>query len=79
MSRRLGHPSTAIILRSTAHLRRRAPRRVVVAPGFGMLVLAPSLWLLYRLVLHGTLDQGFEPLDQRFRPISAGDRREDRR
>ena len=51
---------------------------VVVAVGFGMLVLAPSLWLLYRLVLHGTLDQGFEPLDQRFRPTSAGDRRKDR-
>jgi len=27
----------------------------------------PSLVYLYRLVLKGTLDQEFEPLDQRFR------------
>jgi cytochrome bd ubiquinol oxidase subunit II len=52
---------------------------VVVAVGFGTLVLGPALWLLYRLVLRGTLDQGYEPLDQRFRPLSAGDGREERR
>ena len=46
---------------------------VVIAVGIGMVVLVPSLWLLYRLVLQGRLDQGFEPLDQRFRPITSGD------
>ena len=38
-----------------------------------MLILVPSLTYLYRLVLKGTLDQAYEPLDQRFRPLSAGD------
>jgi cytochrome bd ubiquinol oxidase subunit II len=38
-----------------------------------MLVVLPALRLLYRLVLRGRLDQGFEPLDQRFRPLTAGD------
>jgi cytochrome d ubiquinol oxidase subunit II len=46
---------------------------VVVSTGLGMLLLAPSLWYLYRLVLRGQLDQEFEPLDQRFRPLSASD------
>ena len=46
---------------------------VVVSTGLGMLLLAPSLWFLYRLVLRGQLDQEFEPLDQRFRPLSASD------
>ena len=41
---------------------------LVVSVGLGMLVLVPSLWWLYRLVLKGTLDEGYEPLDQRFRP-----------
>jgi cytochrome bd ubiquinol oxidase subunit II len=35
----------------------------------GFLILGPSLWYLYRLVLQGRLDQEFEPLDQRFRPL----------
>ena len=39
---------------------------IVVA--LGMLILGPSLWFLYRLVLQGRLDQSYEPLDQRFRP-----------
>ena len=39
----------------------------------GMVVLVPSLYLLYSLTLKGRLDQNFEPLDQRFRPLSAGD------
>lgn len=39
----------------------------------GMIVLVPSLYLLYSLTLRGRLDQRFEPLDQRFRPLSAGD------
>jgi cytochrome d ubiquinol oxidase subunit II len=46
---------------------------VLVGVGIGLVVLVPSLVLLYRLVLRGTLDQGYEPLDQRFRPISASD------
>ena len=41
---------------------------VLVGIGIGAIVLVPSLWLLYRLVLRGTLDQQFEPLDQRFDP-----------
>jgi cytochrome bd ubiquinol oxidase subunit II len=49
---------------------------VVIAVGAGMLILAPSLWFLYRLVLEGRLDQEFEPLDQRFRPLTASDREE---
>jgi cytochrome d ubiquinol oxidase subunit II len=39
----------------------------------GSLILVPSLWWLYRLVLRGTLDQEYQPLDQRFRPLSASD------
>jgi cytochrome bd ubiquinol oxidase subunit II len=39
----------------------------------GMVVLAPALWLLYRMVLQGRLDQELEPLDQRFRPLTASD------
>lgn len=42
---------------------------LVISVGLGMLVLVPSLWWLYRLVLRGTLDQDYEPLDQRFRPV----------
>ena len=48
---------------------------LVVSVGIGFLILIPSLWYLYRLVLRGTLDQEFEPLDQRFRPNAAGDDR----
>jgi cytochrome d ubiquinol oxidase subunit II len=40
----------------------------VIVVAVGMLILGPSLWYLYRLVLRGTLDQTYEPLDQRFRP-----------
>ncbi len=42
---------------------------LVVSIGLGLLILVPSLWYLYRLVLQGRLDQAYEPLDQRFRPI----------
>jgi cytochrome d ubiquinol oxidase subunit II len=48
---------------------------VLISVAVGMLVLIPSLYLLYSLTLRGRLDQEFEPLDQRFRPLSAGDRR----
>jgi cytochrome d ubiquinol oxidase subunit II len=41
---------------------------VLIGIGIGSLILAPSLWWLYRLVLQGRLDQTYEPLDQRFRP-----------
>jgi cytochrome d ubiquinol oxidase subunit II len=44
---------------------------LVVSVGVGLLVLVPSLWWLYRLVLRGTLDQDYEPLDQRFRPVDS--------
>jgi cytochrome d ubiquinol oxidase subunit II len=50
----------------------------LVGVGIGMLVLVPSLYLLYSLTLKGRLDQQFEPLDQRFRPLSAGDPRGER-
>jgi cytochrome d ubiquinol oxidase subunit II len=40
----------------------------------GLVVLVPSLYVLYSLTLKGRLDQRFEPLDQRFKPLSAGDR-----
>jgi cytochrome d ubiquinol oxidase subunit II len=41
---------------------------VLISMGVGALILAPSLWWLYRLTLQGRLDQSYEPLDQRFRP-----------
>jgi cytochrome d ubiquinol oxidase subunit II len=41
---------------------------VLIGIAIGAVVLVPSLWLLYHLVLRGTLDQEFEPLDQRFDP-----------
>jgi len=40
---------------------------LAVSVGIGFVILVPSLVYLYRLVLKGTLDQEFEPLDQRFR------------
>jgi cytochrome d ubiquinol oxidase subunit II len=41
---------------------------VVVGVAAGMVILVPSLWWLYRLVLQGRLDQEYEPIDQRFQP-----------
>jgi cytochrome d ubiquinol oxidase subunit II len=46
---------------------------LLIGMAIGALMLVPSLWYLYRLVLQGRLDQAFEPLDQRFRPLEAGD------
>ena len=40
----------------------------IIVVGIGLLVLGPSLWFLYRLVLRGELDQSYEPLHQRFEP-----------
>jgi cytochrome d ubiquinol oxidase subunit II len=47
---------------------------VLIGLGVGALILVPSLWLLYRLVLRGVLDQRFEPLDQRFTTLDEEDR-----
>ena len=41
---------------------------MLISLGAGALILVPSLAYLYRLVLKGTLDQEYEPLDQRFKP-----------
>jgi cytochrome d ubiquinol oxidase subunit II len=41
---------------------------VLISMAVGSLILAPSLWFLYRLTLQGRLDQTYEPLDQRFKP-----------
>jgi cytochrome bd ubiquinol oxidase subunit II len=43
---------------------------LLIGMGLGALVLVPSLWYLYRLVLQGRLDQDYEPLHQRFIPIA---------
>jgi cytochrome d ubiquinol oxidase subunit II len=51
---------------------------VLVSVVFGTALLAPSMYWLFSLTLRGRLDQQFEPLDQRFRPLTAGDK-EDRR
>jgi cytochrome bd ubiquinol oxidase subunit II len=40
----------------------------LVSVAGGLVLLLPSLWLLYSLVLRGRLDQTYEPLDQQFRP-----------
>ena len=48
--------------------RRRDAEATMIVVAAGMLILGPSLWFLYRLVLQGRLDQTYEPLDQRFRP-----------
>ena len=40
---------------------------LVIGIGIGLAILVPSLVFLYRLVLSGRLDQGYEPLDQRFK------------
>ena len=45
----------------------------LIAVAVGLVLLVPSLYLLYSLVLKGRLDQNYEPLDQRFHPITAGD------
>ena len=46
---------------------------MLVSVAIGTLVLVPSLYWLYSLTLQGRLDKAYEPLDQRFRPLRAGD------
>jgi cytochrome bd ubiquinol oxidase subunit II len=46
---------------------------LVISVAVGLCVLLPSLFLLYRLVLTDTLTHEFEPLDQRFRPLTTDD------
>ena len=46
---------------------------MLVSVAIGTLVLVPSLYGLYSLTLQGRLDKAYEPLDQRFRPLRAGD------
>jgi cytochrome bd-type quinol oxidase subunit 2 len=46
---------------------------LLIGVAVGAIVLVPSLVYLYRLVLAGRLQHEFEPLDQRFRPMTAGD------
>jgi len=46
---------------------------LLISVAAGMVFVVPSLWFLYRLVLQGRLDQSYEPLDQRFQPLRAGD------
>jgi cytochrome bd ubiquinol oxidase subunit II len=48
---------------------------VLASTAVGLALVIPSLYWLFSLTLRGRLDQRYEPLDQRFRPISAGDRR----
>jgi cytochrome bd ubiquinol oxidase subunit II len=59
-----------------------APNATLVAllasVAVGLVLLVPSLYVLYSLTLKGRLDQRFEPLDQRFRPLAAGDREAER-
>lgn len=48
---------------------------LLVCAAVGLLVLIPSLVLLYRFTLEGRLDKEFEPLHQRFDPLTTGDDR----
>lgn len=41
----------------------------LISSAIAVVILGPSLVLLFRLVLKGTLDQDYAPLDQRFRPV----------
>jgi cytochrome d ubiquinol oxidase subunit II len=46
-------------------------RAVLISTAIAVVVLTPSLTLLFRLVLTGRLDQEYVPLDHRFRPFDA--------
>ena len=50
---------------------------LLISVAAGLVILVPSLVLLYRLVLRGDLYQGLEPLDQRFRPLTTDDHPEE--
>jgi cytochrome d ubiquinol oxidase subunit II len=44
---------------------------VLISVGLAVVILTPSLALLFRLVLTGRLDQEYHPIDERFRPLGA--------
>lgn len=44
---------------------------VLISVGLAVVILTPSLALLFRLVLTGRLDQEYHPIDERFRPLDA--------
>lgn len=44
---------------------------VLISVGLAVVILTPSLWLLFRLVLTGRLDQEYHPIDERFRSLDA--------
>jgi cytochrome d ubiquinol oxidase subunit II len=44
---------------------------LVLSIAVGLVILIPSLFYLYRLVLQGRLGQDYEPLDQRFNPTDG--------
>jgi cytochrome bd ubiquinol oxidase subunit II len=46
---------------------------LLVSVAVGSLILIPSFVLLYRLMLRGRITHEFEPLDQRFRPLTTDD------
>jgi cytochrome d ubiquinol oxidase subunit II len=52
---------------------------VLISVAVGLVLVVPSLYLLYSLVLKGRLDEDFEPLDQRFRPLTASDHPKEKR
>ncbi len=51
---------------------------LLISVAVGAIFLVPSLYLLYSLVLRGRLDQEYEPLTQRFHPLTAADREPER-
>jgi cytochrome bd-type quinol oxidase subunit 2 len=52
---------------------------VLISVAVGLVLVVPSLYLLYSLVLKGRLDEDFEPLDQRFRPLTTSDHPKEKR
>lgn len=48
---------------------------VLISVGLAVVILAPSLALLFRLVLTGRLDQAYAPIDERFRSLDAASNR----
>jgi cytochrome bd ubiquinol oxidase subunit II len=46
---------------------------LVISVAVGLCLLLPSLFLLYRYTLSDTLTHEFEPMDQRFKPLTTDD------